>query len=74
GYHSNRRVPHHDALAKVRPLYASLLAEERRHASPEAAIQASTAVLTSTLTQSGLSYSQFAFSLSAQTCLAASLR
>ncbi len=74
GYHSNRRVPHADALAKVRPLYAALLAEERRHASPDAGIQASTSLITARLAESGQSYSQFVFGLSAHTCLASSVR
>lgn len=73
GYHSNRRVPHADALAKVRPLYAQLRAEEQRHSSLDAGIKASTALLTSTLEQSGLTYAQFVFGLSAHTCLAHSI-
>jgi PAS domain S-box-containing protein len=31
GYHSNRRSPSRRAVAAIRPLYAQLLAEERRH-------------------------------------------
>ena len=74
GYHSNRRVPHPDALAKVRPLYAQLRAEEKKHASLDAGIKASTALLLSTLEQSGLSYGELVFSLSAHTNLASSNR
>lgn len=74
GYHSNRRVPHADAVAKVRPMYAALLAEERRQSSAAAALQASTALLQRTLADAGIDYSQFVFGLSSQTCLEASLR
>ncbi len=73
GYHSNRRVPYADALTKVRSLYAQLRAEEQRHSSLDAGIKASTALLTSTLEQSGLTYAQFVFGLSAHTCLARSI-
>ncbi|CAK0768037.1 PAS/PAC domain-containing protein [uncultured Gammaproteobacteria bacterium] len=41
GYHSNRRVPRPEAVAKVQPLYQALLAEENRHADPKAGLAAS---------------------------------
>lgn len=69
GYHSNRRVPHDDALDKVRPLYDELLTEEKRHKSADMGLQTSEELLLSKLTQAGLSYSQFVFSLSVQTSL-----
>jgi PAS domain S-box-containing protein len=71
GYHSNRRAPHADALAQVKPLYARLLAEERKHADPAAAMRASTALLTRVLADGGLDYSQFVFGLSKHTALGA---
>jgi PAS domain S-box-containing protein len=71
GYHSNRRVPYADALPKVTALYATLLDEERRHSDRTKAIEASTRILTSTLADAGVDYSQFVFSLSEHTRLGA---
>lgn len=73
GYHSNRRVPYSDALVKVIPLYAELLAEERRHADPRDAIAASSRMLDATLARSGMDYGQFVFSLSEFTRLETSV-
>ena len=72
GYHSNRRVPHADALAKVKPLYADLLEAERRAGERRAGLAASTVLLERKLAAADLTYGEFVFSLSAQTCLAAS--
>jgi PAS domain S-box-containing protein len=69
GYHSNRRVPYPDALEKVKPLYAKMLAEERRHTDMRAGMDASTRLLTATLQQSGMTYDEFVFSLSQHTRL-----
>ncbi|MEI6034469.1 MAG: PAS domain-containing protein [Verrucomicrobiae bacterium] len=69
GYHSNRRVPHPEALAKVRPLYAALLQEEARHASHKDGTAASFRLIEKTLADSGLTYSQFVFGLCEQTKL-----
>ncbi|MCC7010700.1 MAG: PAS domain S-box protein [Acidobacteria bacterium] len=69
GYHSNRRVPHGDAIAKIKPIYAALCAEERKHADRKDAIRASTALLVQQLGAAGLDYSQFVFSLSRHTTL-----
>ncbi|MEZ5285916.1 MAG: PAS domain-containing protein [Vicinamibacterales bacterium] len=74
GYHSNRRVPHADALAKVRPLYAALLAEERKHARPNVGLEQSTRMLTDLLAQNRVDYSQFVFGLSKDTCLESAMR
>jgi PAS domain S-box-containing protein len=73
GYHSSRRVPYPDALEKVIPLYKALLDEERKHADPAEALCASTKLLTDTLANAGIDYSQFVFSLSKETCLDASV-
>ena len=70
GYHSNRRVPHADALEKVRPLYARLLEEERRVPDAPSAIQSSSLVLADTLAQAGTDYERFVFALSSATSLA----
>lgn len=71
GYHSNRRAPYADALEKVKPLYAALVAEEKRHASREDGIQATMRMVGDTLTKAGMSYSEFVFSLSKHTRLGA---
>lgn len=70
GYHSNRRVPYHDALAKVKPLYAALLAEEKRHPDKARSIEASFAMVAATLQQSEIDYGKFVFGLSSHTQLA----
>ena len=69
GYHSNRRVPYPDALAKVKDLYARMLREERRHSDYQAGMAAATQVLTSALQDAGLTYDEFVFGLSEQTKL-----
>ena len=63
GYHSNRRVPSARALEQVRPLYARLLTEERRHARPADAIAASTALLQEVLDERGQTYDEFVWTL-----------
>lgn len=69
GYHSNRRLPHADAVAKVKPLYGKLLAVEQAQRDRRASVEAGTQALASTLSQLGLSYSQFLFGLSSHTTL-----
>ncbi|GGK55984.1 chemotaxis protein [Planomonospora parontospora subsp. parontospora] len=66
GYHSNRRVPSRSALRRVEPLYASLVAEERRHARPAEAVAAGTALLERTLEEQNMSYEEFVWSLAGQ--------
>ena len=73
GYHSNRRVPHLDALPKVKALYAQLLAEEQK-APAGTDVAASTKVLATLLGSQRADYAQFVFGLSRETCLAASVR
>lgn len=73
GYHSNRRLPFPDALEKVTPLYAQLLAEENRHSDKEAGMIASAQMLNDTLASLGMDYSQFVFSLSESTRLQSSI-
>lgn len=66
GYHSNRRTAPRAALDRVEPLYRSLLAEERRHDNPTAAVAASTALLQQTLAEASLTYDEFVWSLVAE--------
>jgi PAS domain S-box-containing protein len=73
GYHSSRRVPYPDALEKVVPLYKTLLAEESKYNFTDEGMTASTKILTDTLSNADMDYSQFVFSLSRETCLDASL-
>ena len=66
GYHSNRRVPCREAVEKIRPVYALLLAEERKHANPEEGMRAALDLLVSHLNGLGMEYDEFVFSLEAQ--------
>ena len=63
GYHSSRRMPCPKALGAVRPLYASLVAEERKHARPADAAAASAALLDRILQDRGMTYDEFVWSL-----------
>lgn len=63
GYHSNRRSPDRDAVEKIRPLYAQLLAEEQRASSKAEAIVASSRILKEALGRTKLQYDEFVFSL-----------
>ncbi len=74
GYHSNRRVPHPDALDKVRPLYATLVSEEKKHATTNEGMKASFALVENLLKDNNLSYGEFVFSLSKHTHLENSVR
>ena len=60
GYHSNRRVPDREVVeGTIRPLYASLLTEERRHANRKEGMQASMAMVTAHLNERGVEYDEF---------------
>lgn len=63
GYHSSRRAPDPAAISAIVPIYDALLAEENRHVNGKAALQASTAMLLSTLSNKGVSYDQFVLAL-----------
>ena len=63
GYHSNRRSPNREAVARVAPLYARLLAEERRHPNARSAVEASSLLLTGLLAESGQPYDEFVWSI-----------
>jgi PAS domain S-box-containing protein len=62
-YHSNRRAPDRAAIAKIKPIYADLLAEERRHPSKAAQIAASTDLLGRVVSQLGMPYDELVFTL-----------
>ncbi len=63
GFHSSRRVPDRDKIAKVLPLYDSLLAEERRQMDRPAGLSASYARLESTLREQQKTYDEWVWSL-----------
>ncbi len=65
GYHSSRRVPSHDALQTVKPIYAELLSEEQRHRTPQEQWQASLPLLVEKLEGLGITYDEFIFSVCA---------
>ena len=67
GYHSNRRVPDALALRSIEPVYAALLAEERRHAKPADALAASLGMLEQVLESKALTYDEFVWSLAGVT-------
>lgn len=69
GYHSNRRVPHADALAKVKPLYEQVLRTEQGVPDRKASVDAGMGLLAGLLAEHGITYSQFVFSLSKSTTL-----
>ncbi len=63
GYHSNRRVPDRAKIAKVLPLYGMLTAVERRGTDRATALVASTQLLASTLSDLGMTYDEWVWSL-----------
>jgi len=63
GYHSNRRKPNADQIATIKPLYAQLSAEERRHGGAKDGLAASSGMLNSILKDKGLSYDEFIFAV-----------
>lgn len=62
-YHSNRRSPRPEAVAKVKALYADLLAIEAQHADRKAGLEASFAAVLATLQGLGVPYDEFVFGL-----------
>ena len=64
GDHSNRRVPEKQALDKIKPLYAQLLAEEARHGDRKAGLDASWVMLNRAVADAGFdSYARFIFAI-----------
>jgi len=63
GYHSNRRSPSRCAIDKVRCLYDTLLATERKHATPHDQWTASLPVFTKFLESQSTTYEEFVFTL-----------
>ncbi|PCI40047.1 MAG: chemotaxis protein [Rhodospirillaceae bacterium] len=63
GYHSSRRSPSTAAISAIKPIYAKLKAEEDRHSNAKEGMAASTAMLVGILTDAGISYDEFVFSV-----------
>lgn len=74
GFHSSRRVPAPDGLSKIKPIYAELLAIERRSPNPKAGMEDSYQALMNMIRKEHADYSEFVFSLSESTQLNASIR
>ncbi|MCF6303205.1 MAG: PAS domain-containing protein [Devosiaceae bacterium] len=63
-YHSSRTVPDRGIINDaIIPLYASLLAEEKRHANAKAGMKASFEMVLDLLAQKNMQYDEFLFSL-----------
>jgi len=63
GYHSSRRRPDPAAVTAVSAVYAGLRAEEHRHASSPAGLDASWAMLQHLLAERGQTYDEFVWAL-----------
>lgn len=63
GYHSNRRSPSRAAVDAIRPIYAALLAEEKRHGDRSSGMAASWDLLHQVLADKGVSYDELVWSL-----------
>ncbi len=63
GFHSNRRSPRREAVAKIEPIYRQLLEEENRHANRKDGMMAGFQLLCRTLESQGVDYDRFVFSL-----------
>ena len=62
-YHSNRRSPSRQAVAKIEPIYRQLLEVENSHRDRKAGMMAAFGVMTQLLSDSGVEYDEFVFSL-----------
>ncbi len=62
-YHSSRRCPRRDAVAKAEELYRELLAIESSHADRMAGMDAAFRAMTGKLQAAGVPYDEFVFSL-----------
>jgi len=63
GYHSNRRRPEASAIAKIEPIYKTLLDEENRHDDRKLGMNKAFDLLLSMLKEQGVGYDEFVFSL-----------
>ncbi len=63
GFHSNRRKPSPDQVAKIKDLYRTLRTEEERHDSRKDGMLRGYEMLMATLKEKGLDYDEFIFSV-----------
>ena len=63
GYHSNRRAPDPGAIAQIKPLYAQVLAEERRQPNGRAAVEAGSRLLDRLVAERASSYEELVWSV-----------
>jgi PAS domain S-box-containing protein len=64
GFHSNRRVPNRDTVRNtIAPLYAEILAEERRHQNGQKSLEAGFEFLTRMVESRNTTYDALIFSL-----------
>jgi PAS domain S-box-containing protein len=63
GYHSNRRKPSAEQIARIAPIYSALLDEERRPANKKDGLQSSAERFYAMLHDRGVPYDQFVFSV-----------
>lgn len=63
GYHSNRRKPSPQAVARISKFYAALLREEKSHKNGKQALAASYALLEQKLAELGVDYDEFVLSV-----------
>ncbi|MFN4277069.1 MAG: PAS domain-containing protein [Ferrovibrio sp.] len=63
GYHSNRRLPDRDAISAIEPVYARLLQIENSNPDPRAGLRESNQALRTFLSEKGLEYDEFLFSI-----------
>ncbi len=62
-YHSSRRKPSKQQIAKIAPIYASLLDMERKISNPKEAANASYNALQDLMKQQGTTYDEFIFTV-----------
>lgn len=64
GFHSSRRLPNRQIVTNaIEPIYAAVLAEERRHPNGQAALAAGFRTVVDALKAKNMSYDEFIFSL-----------
>ena len=63
GFHSNRRLPRPESIAKIEPVYRQLLEAENRHPDRKEGMQAGFDLLVSLLRENKVDYDEFVFSL-----------
>jgi PAS domain S-box-containing protein len=63
GFHSNRRKPNPDQVAKIKSLYQALRAEEERHDSRKDGMLRGYDMLMAMLQEKGVAYDEFVFSI-----------